>query len=132
MQRTVANFRAWAFAVGDLAFLLMVASASSVVMHVAHNLTAHFWLAATAGMVAAMTIQCLMALAVSPLLGSIESMVPSMVVGMAAPMAVCTAHLAGHPRLEASLLGGAAVGAAFHVYVLLHARKCRRYLNPNA
>lgn len=132
MQRAVADFRAWAFAVGDLAFLLIVASASSVVMHVVHSLTPNFWLAATVGMVAAMTIQCSMALAVSPLLGSIESMVPSMVVGMAAPMAVCTAHMAAHPRLETSLLGGAAVGVAFHVYLRLYARKCRRDLNPNA
>ncbi len=66
------------FSFGDFVLLLLVSTAAMVAMDRAHALIPNLALAWFAGMAAAMLIQTLLALLVAPLLGSIESMVPSM------------------------------------------------------
>ena len=127
VRMTIRLTRSSAFSVGDALFQLAVSLGASAVMYLLHILDIPFFLAALAGMLAAMALQTVMALAISPLLGSIESMVPSMVLGMLAPMMVCAAHFAGmRVSMESSLI--IAIGAAvlFHLYLRRHGRRCRR------
>lgn len=112
--------RRLAFAVGDLLFLLLVAMVSTAAMHLIHEL--HWNLAVTllVGMVVAMAAQTLLALAIAPILGSLESMVPSMLVAMTSPMVVCMLDLDGVSiPWTVSLVLGAGVGGA--VYFALRA-----------
>lgn len=119
----------WIFAVADLAFLALVAAATTAIMHFAHGLGLSFPLTFLLGMSVAMGLQTLMALAVAPLLGSIESMVPSMIVGMLSPMGVCTLDILGvdHGR-GASIWIGMVLGALCYFYLQFYGHLCRREL----
>lgn len=112
------RWRTILFGTGDLLFLVAVGMVATVVMHGLHQLGWNFTVTCLLGMVAAMLIQMLMAFCAAPLLGSIETMVPSMVVGMVSPMSVCTLHLFGRePDCMIALVGGAMFGAAMFVFV---------------
>jgi hypothetical protein len=95
------------FAAADLVFLICIGALSAVLMQAAHWPMWNFWLCAAIGMVFAMTAQTLLALLVAPVLGSIEAMIPSMLVAMGSPMVVCTLHLSGRepgsPSISPSL-----------------------------
>jgi len=111
---------------GDLAVLVLVGVVATLAMHCTHRLGWPFVATTVLGMVAAMIAQMLLAFAVSPLLGSIESMVPSMVVGMTSPMVVCTLHLLGcESTWPMALAIGTIFGAGTQLYVRLYGRACR-------
>jgi len=117
------------FAAGDCLFLIAVGVASTLVMHATHQLRWPFAVAGVLGMIAAMAVQTLMAYAVAPLLGSIESMVPSMVVGMISPLSVCALHGFGHePGHAAAFAAGTVGGVAMCVFVRAYGTRVRRTL----
>lgn len=114
------------FAGADLVFLICIGALSAVLMQAAHWPMWNFWLCAAIGMVGAMTAQALLAMLVAPVLGSIEAMVPSMLVAMGSPMVVCTLHLSGRePGWAASAWLGAAIGAAFHLSISAYGARVR-------
>jgi hypothetical protein len=91
------RLRAVAFTAGDGLLLVTVSIAATTVMHMIHGLGWNLVLTLICGMAIAMAVQILLAMAAAPILGSIESMVPSMIVAMVSPMAVCALDLAGTP-----------------------------------
>ncbi|MCC6357395.1 MAG: hypothetical protein IT450_01515 [Phycisphaerales bacterium] len=111
-------------------FLTVVGGLSTWIMQLAHETGCPFLICALAGMVAAMLAQMLLAWGAAPLLGSIECMVPSMIVGMVSPMLVCGLHIVG---CDVGYAVAGALGAAFGllVFVLLecYAARCRRALS---
>jgi hypothetical protein len=117
------------FNLGDCLFLIVVSVVAVLVMHVAHRAGWGFVLECAAGMAAAMIAQTLLALLAAPLLGSIESMTPSMALGMISPMVVCALHLAGCDLGGLGLLAiGALTGLAMFLFVAWYARACRRFV----
>ncbi|MBI1827277.1 MAG: hypothetical protein HY287_03745 [Planctomycetes bacterium] len=98
------------FFVGDLMFLASAGMATTLTMHLVHQLRWPFVPTCFVGMVAAMLVQTLMAFAAAPLFGSIESMVPSMIVAMMSPMTICVLHLFG---CESTWPMAAAIGSVF-------------------
>jgi hypothetical protein len=114
------------FAAADLVFLICIGALSAVLMQAAHWPMWNFWLCAAIGMVFAMTAQTLLALLVAPVLGSIEAMIPSMLVAMGSPMVVCTLHLSGRePGSAESAWWGAAIGAAVHLSISAYGARVR-------
>lgn len=117
------------FFVGDFAFLVTAGVAATSTMHWIHQLEWPFVPTCVFGMFGAMVVQTLMAFAAAPLLGSIESMVPSMIVAMVSPMTICVLHLFG---CESTWAMAAVIGAAFAVVMFtllqLYGRSCRRAL----
>ena len=83
------------FVFGDVLFLLLVSVVATTLMHLVHELGWNLAFTLICGMAVAMLIQMLLAFGAAPILGSIESMVPSMVVAMISPMAVCTLDVLG-------------------------------------
>ena len=129
LSRPDARWRAILFGIGDFLFLVAVGMVTTVVMHGMHRLGWNFAVTCMVGMVAAMLVQMLMAFCVAPLLGSIESMIPSMVVGMISPMSVCTLHVFGHePDCMAALVFGAFFGAAMFAFVEVYGAIVKRSL----
>jgi len=125
-MRLESRWRNVLFGIGDLLFLVAVGVVATLVMHGSHQLGWNFAITCLAGMAAAMLVQMVMAFCVAPILGSIESMVPSMFVGMVSPMAVCALHLLGHePDCMLALAVGAMSGAAMFVFVQWHSIQCR-------
>lgn len=122
------GFWSW-FHVGDAVFLAAVGAESGVVMQWLHQLAWNFLVLSLLGMAAAMGIQMLMAFGLSPLLGSIETMAPSMVVAMIVPMLVDVAELSGwmFGRFDAAAFG-AASGFLFFVYLEWYGAIFRRRL----
>jgi len=106
---------------------MLVGAATTAGMHLAHDLNWNFAVTCLLGMLLAMTIQMPLAWLVAPVLGSIESMLPSMVLAMVSPMSVCAAHLT---RCEMHWLSAAGLGATFGVgmFVIIQtqSRVCRR------
>lgn len=94
-----------------------------------HQLAWNFLVLSLLGMAAAMGIQMLMAFGLSPLLGSIETMAPSMVVAMIVPMLVDVAELSGwmFGGFDAAAVG-AASGFLFFVYLGWYGAIFRRRL----
>lgn len=122
-----ATLAAVLFAVGDAALLLAVAVAGTWVMHRVHETGSGFLAAVLLGMSAATIVQIVLAVTVSPLLGSIESMVPSALVGMTIPALVCAAVLLGAGWHRSTLLATAALFAlAFSAWLKVYAWRCRR------
>lgn len=117
------------FNLGDAAFLMAVGAESGFVMQWLHQSSWNFFLISILGMAVAMGIQMLMALGLSPLLGSIETMAPSMVVAMVVPMMIDVAELSGWMvgRSEAALLG-AASGLLYFSYLEWYGAAFRRRL----
>lgn len=117
------------FRLGDAVFLVTVGMVATVVMHGTHQLEWNFALTCILGMAAAMAVQMIMALCIAPVLGSIESMTPSMVVGMLSPMSVCTLHMLGRePDCMFATAAGAMFGAAMFAFLELYGAKVRRSL----
>lgn len=101
------------FAIADAVFLMVVGSASNSVMHLVHMLGWRFAMTFVFGMAAAMAVQMMLAFLAAPVLGSIETMVPSMIVGMLSPMLLCALDLIGsHPDRMTGLISGAVFGLA--------------------
>lgn len=121
------------FRIGDGVFLMVVGGLTAVIMHSIHGTRWNYLVCMLLGMAATVLVQMLLAWAVSPLLGSIESMVPSMLVGMFSPMLICGLHLFGCEvaHSDAGALGAA---AGLVVFVLLerYAAACRRALSQAA
>lgn len=118
------------FAVGDLVFLIAVGVVSTLVMQGIHHLAWNFAVTIVVGMAAAMVAQMLMAFCVAPLLGSIETMTPSMPIGMAGPMAVCALHVIGHETdLWTAVVVGAIFGGAMFAFVQIYAVQVKWKLN---
>ncbi len=94
-----------------------------------HRSDWNFLLVSILGMAAAMGIQMLMAFGISPLLGSIETMAPSMVVAMIVPMMIDVGELCGWMigRSEATLFG-AASGMIYFGYIEWYGAAFRRRL----
>lgn len=128
MSLPIERRRAILFALGDCLFLTAVGMIATWVMHGVHQLGWNFASTCVVGMAVAMLVQMLMAFCVAPLLGSIETMTPSMVVGMVSPMAVCTMHMFGHEsNAIMALAAGAMFGTAMFAYVeILGARTKQR------
>jgi len=121
--------RAFLFFVADLVFLVLAGIAATQTMHLIHQLEWPFIPTCVIGMIAAMLVQTLMAFAAAPLLGSIESMVPSMIVAMVSPMTICVLHLFG---CDSTWALAAAIGSAFAVvtftFIQFYACSCSHAL----
>ena len=112
------------FAIADALFLMLVGAASNSAMHLVHMLEWSFATTIIVGMVAAMAVQMTLAFLAAPLLGSIETMVPSMIVGMLSPMQLCAVELIGsHPTRTAGSLAGAAFGLATFAILRIWGRR---------
>lgn len=117
------------FAIADAVFLMVVGSASNSVMHLVHMLEWSFATTIVVGMAAAMAVQMALAFLAAPVLGSIETMVPSMIVGMLSPMQLCAFELIGsHPSQIAGVLAGAVFGLATFATLRFWGRRHRHAL----
>jgi len=115
-------------AIGDLVFMMLVGGAAMAAMHVAHTIGWNFALAMAVGMTGAMLVQFVLALLAAPILGSIETMVPSMPLAMLAPMSICILYRAGCvPSCPRAFVLGAAGGALWFSLLSLYGRSCRRW-----
>lgn len=121
------------FQAGDFAFLVCVGIAATIVARVVHELGWPFVPTCLLGMVAAMAVQTLLAVMAAPILGSIESMVPSMIVAMASPMIVCAFHLAGQePTRFMAIMIGSVVAMGMFVFVQFYGRSCVNVLRKES
>lgn len=117
------------FILGDCVFLVAVGVATTVVTHVVHQIGWSVWITCPLGMAVAMVIQMLMAVCASPLLGSIETMTPSMVLGMLGPMPVCALHIFGGESTHATaVMWGVGTGLLMFAFVLWYSMTCERRL----
>jgi triacylglycerol esterase/lipase EstA (alpha/beta hydrolase family) len=106
---------------------MFVGAVTTAAMHLAHDLNWNFATTCILGMLLAMAIQMPLAWLVAPVLGSIESMLPSMVLVMVSPMSVCAAHLMGCKMPWFSCAGlGAAFGVGMFVIIQTQSRVYRR------
>jgi len=115
-------------AIGDLIFLALVGAATMLAMHTAHMIEWWFAIEVAIGMVLAMLVQVMLAWLAAPLLGSIETMAPSMLLAMIAPMVLCILHGGGCTLswMEAVALGAAA-GVLASLLLFVYAASCRRW-----
>jgi hypothetical protein len=111
------------FALADALFLMVVGLASNSAMHLIHALEWNLVLTLVLGMAAAMAVQMVLAILAAPVLGSIETMVPSMIVGMLSPMQLCAVELIGYHPAPAT---GVFAGAAFGLVTFVALRSCGR------
>lgn len=117
------------FLFGDALFLLLVSVVATTLMHLVHELGWNLAFTLVCGMAVAMLVQMLLAFGAAPILGSIESMVPSMVVAMISPMSICTLDLFGFQlHWQESVLAGAVVGLIVFGLIQVHGFMCRRWL----
>ncbi len=117
------------FGIGDCLFLCLVGGAAAVAMHLAHQLSLGFMFTWIIGMAAAMVLQTLLACLAAPILGTIESMIPSMIVAMASSMLVCAFHLMGGEGLSESLAAGGSLGLGMFLFVEVHGAACKKSLH---
>ncbi|QDV89871.1 hypothetical protein RAS2_09460 [Phycisphaerae bacterium RAS2] len=130
--RVEARWRTILFGIGDLVFLVAVGMIATLVMHGMHQLDWNFAVTCLVGMAAAMLVQMLMAFCAAPLLGSIETMTPSMVVGMVSPMSVCTLHMLGcESNCTVVLVLGAGFGMAMFILVTIYGAMVKRSLSQS-
>ena len=116
-----------AFSIGDLALILTVAIAGSRVMQVAHEMGFPLAVGLLFGMLASMLVQLLLATLAAPILGSIESMVPTAVIAMTLPAVVCLLSLLGLDWRRAQLdAATATLALAFWLWTIAYAHRCRR------
>ncbi|MEK7732493.1 MAG: hypothetical protein AAB363_11620 [Planctomycetota bacterium] len=79
------------------------------------------------GMALAMLVQTILAFAATPLLGSIETMVPSMVLAMLCPMALDLLEMIGVDLGWSWTIGfGAELGFAMFLFVEIYGVRCRK------
>ena len=128
--------RSLIFSCGDFLFLILVGAIASLMMYLVHSLMMqvvysriwHLVLSLFVGMSLAMIIQTLLALGVAPILGSIESAVPSMVVAMIVPMVICLAEVVGiSVTRSGALLIGTAGGIGILILIKAYDRNCRKF-----
>ncbi len=114
--------------IGDVLFLAMVGAATTATMHIAHMIEWGFVVEMAIGMAVAMLVQVILAWLAAPLLGSIETMTPSMLLAMFAPMAVCLLHGSGCVLTwYAAMWCGAAVGVLASLLLAVYGASCRRW-----
>lgn len=107
------RFTGFLYRAGDLLFLMIVGVVATLSMSWIHRLGWNLVIALIAGMMLAMMVQMALTLAVSPILGHRESMVPAMSVAMIAPMVVCVFDLIGlHARWHWLVFLGLLLGAS--------------------
>lgn len=122
------SIRRIAIVVGDLLFLAVVGAVSVAAMHMAHMTEWGFVVEVAIGMAVAMVVQLMLAWLAAPLLGSIETMVPSMLVAMIAPMAICVLHASGCVLTWSEALAiGAASGVLASSLLAAYGASCRRW-----
>ena len=118
------------FSIGDGVFLLLVGVVAAACMRLVDALVWHPVLTWVAGMALAMSAQTLLAFAAAPLLGSIETMVPSMVVAMICPMALDLLQMIGVDLSWSQSMGcGAGLGLAMFLFVEIYGVRCRTSLH---
>lgn len=114
--------------IGDLLFFTSVGVVTMAAMHAAHMIGWGLFLEIAIGMVGAMVVQVLLASLAAPLLGSIETMVPSMLLAMIAPMTLCLLHGSGCVLTWPGALGlGAAAGVLAFSLLAVYGASCRRW-----
>jgi hypothetical protein len=116
---------------------MVVGSASNSAMHLVHGFEWNMGMTLLLGMAAAMGVQMVLATLAAPVLGSIEAMVPSMIVGMLSPMQLCAIELLGyHVTWATGVLAGAAFGLATFTVLRLwgkwRGRSLRQTFSGNA
>ncbi len=117
------------FFVADFVFLVLASVGATLAMHMIHMLEWPFVPTSLIGMVAAMLVQTVMAFAAAPLLGSIETMVPSMIVSMLSPMSICLLHLFGcESNWIIVVVAGSGFAIATFAVIQMYARSCGRTL----
>ena len=127
---TGSRLRSILFFVGDGVFLVVVGAVAAVAMRLIDSLGWNAVLTWIVGMVLAMLAQTVLAFAAAPLLGSIETMVPSMVVAMICPMALDLLEMMGADLGWSWSIGfGAGLGLAMFLYVEGYGVRCRRSLH---
>ena len=125
--RKRAGFRSILFPVGDCLFLLVVGAVAAACMRLVDALEWNPVLTWVVGMALAMSAQTLLAFAAAPLLGSIETMVPSMVVAMICPMVLDILEMGGADvGWSWSIRCGAGLGLAMFLFVEGYDVLCRR------
>ena len=122
------RLRQVSFALGDCIFLMTVGVLAAAAMLFADTFECNGVLRSFAGMALAMLVQTLLALIVAPLLGSIETMTPSMVVAMGTPMILEAWGMLGLELAERTALPlGAALGLFAFLLLELYGVRCRTY-----
>lgn len=122
------SIRRISIVVGDLLFLAVIGAVSMAAMHMAHMTEWGFAVEMAIGMAVAMVAQLMLAWLAAPLLGSIETMVPSMLVAMIAPMAICALHGSGCVLTWWGALSmGAASGVLASLLLVAYGASCRRW-----
>jgi len=108
---------------------MTVGMLSTLAMHFIHQTGWNMAISCFVGMAAAMIVQMVLAFCASPILGSIETMTPSMILGMISPMSICALHMIGcGSSVTLALALGAAFGIGMFVFVDLYGAKVRREL----
>ncbi|MEK7711001.1 MAG: hypothetical protein AAB341_03810 [Planctomycetota bacterium] len=115
------------FSVGDCVFLLVIGAVAAMVMRLIDSLAWNAVLTWVVGMALAMLAQTILAFAAAPLLGSIETMVPSMVLTMLCPMALDLLEMIGADLGWSWSIGfGAGLGFAMFLFVEIYGVRCRK------
>lgn len=123
------SLREIAFAGGDLVFMVGVTAIAAWAMNVGHQPQWGVAVGIVVGMSLAMLVQTTLALAAAPVLGSIETMVPTMVAAMAGSTAVCLLHLFGQePTSAAAVQVGVGFGILVFCLIRAYAARFRRSL----
>lgn len=122
------RLRAVFFGLGDFLFLLLVSVVTAIAMYRIHLFHWNFLFTVFLGMVIAMIIQVLLAWCAAPLLGSIECMIPSMVVAMVSSMTVCLLHLGQYLTWSGSLKLSLSLGAGMFLFVQAYGYLCDKSL----
>ncbi len=127
--RAGGELRSVLFSVGDCLFLLTVGVVAAACMRLVDSLGWNSVLAWIVGMGLAMLLQTTLAFAAAPLLGSIETMVPSMVVAMTCPMALDFLEMMGADLGWLwSVALGAGLGFSMFLFVEGYGVLCRQSL----
>ncbi|MDO8629658.1 MAG: hypothetical protein Q7R41_04135, partial [Phycisphaerales bacterium] len=115
------------FSIGDCVFLLVIGAVAATVMRLIDSLAWNAVLTWVVGMALAMLAQTILAFAAAPLLGSIETMVPSMVLAMLCPMALDLLEMIGADLGWSWSIGfGAGLGFAMFLFVEIYGVRCRK------
>lgn len=118
------------FSLGDWVFLLVVGVVAALSMPLIDSLGWNAMLTWIVGMALAMLAQTVLAFTVAPLLGSIETMMPSMVLAMFCPMALDLFEMTGVDLGWSRSVGfGAGLGSAMFLFVQTYDFRCRTALH---
>lgn len=127
--RSRMSLREIAFGGGDLVFMVGVTATAAWAMNIGHQPQWGVAVGIVVGMSLAMLAQTALALAAAPVLGSIETMVPTMVAAMVGSTAVCLFHLIGwEPTAATALQLGAGFGIIVFCLVKAYGWSFRRSL----